>query len=294
MSHGLERSGFNYYVAETGSHLPPGEAARRGYGLFSARYGNIYTARQLVQLVDRAYGDFVPHDRAWHRADGRLVDPFRPRVEPDGFATMDDLERSRTEHLASVRDMLEQLDVFVFTLGLTEAWRSTIDGAVYPLAPGVAGGDFDPARHEFVNFAAADVTADLRSFMRQLSSVNSRARVILTVSPVPLAATHEDRHVLVATTYSKSVLRVAAEECCASHPQCEYFPAYEIVTGSYARGRYFDTDLRSVTPEGVAHVMRVFFSNHAPDAAATARVTELTGEQEAMRAVVCDEEAVAQ
>ena len=29
------------------------------------------------------------------------------------------------------------LDVFVFTLGLTEAWVAKADGAVFPLAPGV-------------------------------------------------------------------------------------------------------------------------------------------------------------
>ena len=36
-----------------------------------------------------------------------------------------------------------------------------------------------------------------------------------------------------------------------------YFPAYEIVAGGFA-GDYFAPDRRSVTEEGVAHVMRVF------------------------------------
>jgi hypothetical protein len=41
-----------------------------------------------------------------------------------------------------------------------------------------------------------------------------------------------------------------------------YFPSFEIITGSYTRGRYFAEDLRSVTEEGVQHVMRLFL-NHA-------------------------------
>lgn len=41
-----------------------------------------------------------------------------------------------------------------------------------------------------------------------------------------------------------------------------YFPSYEIVTGAFTRGRYFAADLRSVTEEGVEHVMRLFL-HHA-------------------------------
>ena len=55
----------------------------------------------------------------------------------------------------------ETLDVFVFTLGPTELWRSREDGAAFPLCPGVLGGDCSPARHEFVNLGVDDVVADI-------------------------------------------------------------------------------------------------------------------------------------
>ena len=42
--------------------------------------------------------------------------------------------------------------------------------------------------------------------------MNPKARLVLTVSPVPLAATASGSHVLPATIYSKSVLRAAAQE----------------------------------------------------------------------------------
>jgi hypothetical protein len=51
--------------------------------------------------------------------------------------------------------MFETLDVLVFTFGLTESWRNRADGAIFPLAPGVAGGEFHGDRYEFVNFSAA-------------------------------------------------------------------------------------------------------------------------------------------
>ena len=94
-----------------------------------------------------------------------------------------------------------------------------------------------------------------------LRDVNPNARVIVTVSPVPLIATAENRHVLVSTTYSKSALRVACEEITRKYEFVEYFPSYEIITGSFNRGSYFADDLRSVTEDGVSHVMRLFLSH---------------------------------
>jgi hypothetical protein len=78
------------------------------------------------------------------------------------------------------------------------------DGAVFPLCPGVLGGTFDKRRHEFVNLDVEDVVADVTAFVSELRAVNPEARVILTVSPVPLIATAEPRHVLVSTIASKS------------------------------------------------------------------------------------------
>ncbi len=156
--------------------------------------------------------------------------------------------------------MFEQLDVFVFTLGLTECWSARDDGAVYPLCPGVAAGRFDADRHVLLNLGARETVEDLDAFLTELRAVNPAARMILTVSPVPLAATAEPRHVWTATSYSKAALRVAAEEI-ARRPGVVYFPSYEIVTSPAARGAYFEPDLRSISEDGVDHVMRVFFEH---------------------------------
>ncbi len=144
---------------------------------------------------------------------------------------------ARDAHLAAVRHLFETLDVFVLTLGLTEGWRYRADGAALPLAPGVAGGSFDPDLYECVNAGAAEVLADLNGFLDRLWSVNPKARVIFTVSPVPMIATYMDRHVMESNSYSKSVLRVAAGEVVARNdPRAVYFPAYDIVTSNVNAG----------------------------------------------------------
>jgi hypothetical protein len=286
----LAAAGCTHQITEP---PPPGmseaQAARSQYGIFSARYGNLYSARQLLQLIDRACGRFVPAAAAWQRSDGRCVDPFRPTIDEAGFADTAALEQSRVLHLQAVRTLFETMDVLVFTLGLTECWRSPVDGAVFPLPPGVAGCRADPAGCEFVNLTLAEVVDDLDTAVRRLRTINPAARVLLTVSPVPLAATYEDRHVLTATTYSKAVLRVAAETLAREHDHVDYFPAYEVITGSFSRGRYFDADLRSVTPEGVDHVMRLFLRHYAqPELAIAGAGNEI----QAVSEIVCDEEGL--
>ncbi len=259
----LHSSGFNYYVVEPGHPLITEDILKQHqYGTFSARYGNIYTARQLRQLIDRAEGRFVPAEGPWIDADGTVRDPFRPAVQPGNFQSVAEMERDRELHLRAVKRMFATLDVFVFTLGLTECWRSRTDGAVFPLCPGVEGGTFDPDRYEFYNQSVTDVVGDMEAVLAYLAAVNPKASVVLTVSPVPLMATAaEGAHVLSATTYSKSVLRVAAQTLCDAHAHVHYFPSYEVITGSYNRGAYYAEDLRNVTEDGVAHVMRLFLKH---------------------------------
>jgi hypothetical protein len=270
----LQQSGFNYYVVERGHPvLPEWVRVEHNYGLFSARYGNIYTARQLLQLFQRAYDKFHPSEDCWVADDGTVLDPFRPTVQPRGFNSVAEMKADRRQHLAAVREMFETLDVFVFTLGLTECWTSAEDGAAFPVCPGVEGGVFDPEKYVFCNQGVGDVVSDMSEFLDGLRSVNPQCRVVLTVSPVPLVATADPgAHVLSATTYSKSVLRVAAEMLRRRHPFVHYFPSYEIITGAYNRGRYFASDLRNATEEGVSHVMRLFLQHAtAPDRTASAR-----------------------
>lgn len=260
----LKKSGFNYFVTETAHPITPLELVEKYcYGTYSARYGNIYTSRQLLQLWKRAFGEFIPVEDIWESDDGNLIDPFRPQIQPDGFPSMPEYEADRQQHYAFVRQLFSELDVFVFTLGLTECWASKEDGAVYPLCPGVAGGIFDSQRYKFLNLSVDEVVTDMLDFIDRLRAVNNKAKIILTVSPVPLMATAVNRHVLVSTTYSKSVLRVAAETISVKRENVAYFPSYEIITGNFSRGRYYAEDLRSVTEEGVNHVMRLFMKHYA-------------------------------
>ncbi len=235
------------------------EAREWGYGVFSCRYGNIYTTRQLLQLFDEAHGNRIPAERVWER-NGRFFDALRPSVDPVGQDSPETVLKLRERHLDAVRRMFADLDLFVFTLGLTEGWELREDGTMFAVAPGTVAGSHDPARYAFRNLRHAEVRADMAAFWQRLKGINPGARMLLTVSPVPLAATATDNHVLVATTYSKSVLRGVAGELSEDFEDIHYFPSYEIVSSHPSRGMFFNPDLRNVNQFGVDYVMGHFFS----------------------------------
>jgi len=263
----MSESGFNHHITEQAHPIiPPKLATKHNYGMFSARYGNIYTAKQLKQLLERAYGAFTPQVKSWKaRTSEGVVDPFRPQIQPGGFVSEAELEADRASHFSSIRRAIEEMDVFVFTLGLTEAWVDTRDDAVFPIAPGIAGGEYDPETVAFKNYNDTEVYEDLIAALSFIREKRPDIKIILTVSPVPLNATYEDRHVLVSTVLSKAILRIAADKCAKHLNNCVYFPSYDIITSPHVRGKYFDVDCREVLPAGVNHVMRLFL-RHFTDA----------------------------
>lgn len=258
MARRLESFGLRHWVVE---QVPAGLTAERArelqYGVFSARYANVYTVRQLRQLVEFAFG-LRSDDSPVLTEDGRFFDGLRPRIQPGGYDTLADLRADRAWHLAQVRRLFTECDVFVFTLGLTEAWVEQGSGIVFPVCPGTAAGSFDAERHGFVNFEYPEILADLAWVREFVAGVNPGMRWIVTVSPVPLVATATQQPVIVASSYSKAVLRAVAGRFADSHDDVEYFPSFEIISSAQSFGQYLEGDLREVSPRGVDHVMRQF------------------------------------
>jgi hypothetical protein len=272
---------------------------RFGYGMYSARYGNIYSVRQMVQLLHEAYGVETPHAPVWQRPDGKYVDAQRPAIEPDGYLTPELVRDARDHHLRTLRRTFESADLLIFTLGLTETWCHDATGTVYPTAPGViATPDLSldepseqPSEISYQNDGHRAIMADLRALNDFGKSRNPQFKLLLTVSPVPLTATASSHHVLPATTYSKSVLRAAAGEFARAHDTVDYFPSFEVITKAATRGRFFEANQRSVTSCGVNAAMNMFFQAHgepvdtpAPQPRSTASLTD-----DGDNAVQCEE-----
>lgn len=255
----LDRRGFQVIDSEPAPRRMPLEIAQKyGYRLFSARYGNIYTVRQLLQLVQNASSRRPDPAEVWEK-DGRYYDALRPSVEPGGLESPEEVQLHRENHLKAVRRALRSCKVFVFTFGLTEAWVNKGNGVVYPTAPGTIAGNYDADVHVFKNFSFQEIYNDFVAFRKLMKRINPDVNFLITVSPVPLTATASDAHVLPATIYSKSVLRAVAGELSQKFEDVDYFPSYEIIATPFLGKIFYDKTLRAVSPEGVETVMRIFF-----------------------------------
>ena len=266
ISRHLKNNGYNVLDVEPPpKNLPEKLHQKFGYSMYSARYGNIYTVRQLLQLAQEASGEWTPQNYIWKKNE-KFYDAMRPAVEPEGLDSAEEVVEHRQFHISRVKKLFQKLDVFIFTLGLTEMWIHKESGTVYPTAPGTLAGHFDDSTYEFRNADFLSIKNDFKLFKKSLNKIRKGRsyNLILTVSPVPLTATASGEHVLSSTAYSKSTLRSVAGYLTKDKPYNDYFPSYEIVNNPRLHSTAFSDNLRSVRDETVEMVMRNFFLEHPP------------------------------
>ena len=92
-------------------------------------------------------------------------------------------------------------------------------------------------------------------------NLGTEVKIIVTVSPVRLLATFTRRDVITANTYSKSVLRVAADMLSDRFDWVDYFPSYEMVVNSPSSFA-MERDRRHVRMEMVDAVTTAFLENY--------------------------------
>ncbi|MFZ1569518.1 MAG: GSCFA domain-containing protein [Thiolinea sp.] len=259
----LKVRGYNWHDSEPAPlliRLNKEKSDLFNYGIFTFRTGNIYTVALLKQWIDWSLGKTPTPEEIWQSPEQRYYDLFRPNIEPNGFKSATEALKSRQSTLKAIKRSLQKTDLFVFTLGLTEAWVNSQAQYVYPMCPGTLAGEFDASQHQFKNFSFLEIYTTLTEVLDTLKSINPQMRFLLTVSPVPLTATASGEHVVTATTHSKSVLRAVAGELTATRPDTDYFPSYEIISAFPFKGVFYAENMRNVLPQGVSFVMNSFFN----------------------------------
>jgi len=240
----LVRHGYNFCQFEDGPMAYMG----------SVRAGPIFNTGLLRQLVEWAFDGFDPDERYWPREQW-LFDPYRKGIcWPDEASA----EAERAAHFDAVRRMLRDSEVLIVTLGLSEVWRNRRDGCAFYLMPPPEV--FDERRHEHALLSVDENVENLERFYAKVRAANPDLRLVLTLSPVPLLATYQDRHAVVADTVSKALLRVAIDEFSRAHPEVVYFPSYEIATRT--PDWPYVADNRHIRPPIVDRIMATFIRHY--------------------------------
>lgn len=198
----------------------------------------IVNSAALLQQFEWAYNDTKPQGEIWHHKDGSTAE------------VTDDI-RDLT------RGIFSQTDIFILTLGLSEVWYDKCNGEVF--WRGIPKKLFDSEKHGFRLLSTTENRENLRCVYDIIRAHRPNSKIILTLSPVPLAATFRPISCITANAVSKASLRVAIDELMReleNDPDLYYFPSYELVT-AYLENP-MEPDMRHPKPEIVAFIMQTF------------------------------------
>ena len=161
-------------------------------------------------------------------------------------------------------DAVAESAVVIVTLGLIEAWwdeaeqlylNDTVPRSVVERHPG----------RFFFEQLSLDKTVDaVMRLVAALHALNPAQKMLLTVSPVPFQRSFSGADAMVANSYSKAALRVAAELATRSFDHVDYFPSYETVTLS-DRALSWEDDLVHVRSEMIELNVERMIAAYMPD-----------------------------
>lgn len=162
-----------------------------------------------------------------------------------------------------VRSTLEQTDVLILTLGLSEVWYDNISGE--PLWRALTEDTFDPNRHVFRVETVNKTMEWLESIERIRQLYLPNLKIVFTLSPIPLKTTFRPVSAVTANSVSKAILRAALDEWLLKHQEkvnqsLFYFPSYEIVKEYFIDPfRQDNRHLSAIVPGTIiAHFARYF------------------------------------
>ena len=153
--------------------------------------------------------------------------------------------------------IFDETEVFILTFGLSEVWYDEPTGNVFWRT--IPKDVYDPKRHKFRLSTVEENRENIRAIYDLIRKYRPDAKIIITLSPVPLIATFRDVSCISANSVSKATLRVAVDEVMRDvkdEGHLFYWPSYELVTDVF-RSPY-RADRRHVRPVVLNYIMRLF------------------------------------
>lgn len=214
-----------------------------------------FTPHSMEVELKRAFAD-GPIDEGFIEINPPSV--WNPQLHRGRQASYE-LQCQAAEAVRSTVRTIADADVTFITLGLTETWWDTETETPLNDAPVDWRYAKRTGRFEFRNSSYEDCKASVERLIDTIMS-NSNVKdpkIVLTVSPVPLLRTFTDQDIILANSYSKSVLRGVADAMTRKYDYVDYFPSYEMVLYS-PRDLAWRHDQRHVQKEIVWSITRRF------------------------------------
>ncbi|MBL0406319.1 GSCFA domain-containing protein [Microvirga aerilata] len=226
----------------------------RGFG---ARNGalNAYTPGSIMDLIRFAKRSEAETVALQDVGDGQWADMLMSGLR---LLNDDEAASARKQLLQTYRNLPDARTVII-TLGYTESWREKATGMFINRPP--AGNmrlNRRAGHYEFLNMSAEQILGAVHTSVQEIyQQTEGRAKLILTVSPVPLASTFTGQDVITANDFSKGVLLAAAREVSSAYDFVDYFPSYQYVIHSHPEAAW-DNDGVHVKYSLVNRIMQRF------------------------------------
>lgn len=160
----------------------------------------------------------------------------------------------------ATKAIFNRTDVYILTLGLSEAWYLKRNGSCCWRA--IPESMYHPDLYGFKVLSVKENVSNLMRIVHLISHFRPEAQMILTLSPVPLMATFRPMSCIVANAASKATLRAAIDEVMREElPKVHYFPSYEIVQQLYGPAAYTEGN-RHVTDAVIRRIMDAFVAHY--------------------------------
>ncbi len=190
------------------------------------------------------------------------IHPYKHHIDVPAFETAEMCTNWSDEIDDQAKRALLGSDVIVVTLGLIEVWYHQASQTYFKgLPPREA---FDQLQPEFRRLTVTEMVTHLRE-TRALINKHLDARIILTVSPIPLLQTFMPYDVQIANNESKSRIRAAVSEFIDEFDDVEYFPSYEMVVGAECKDDYMKKDGRHLHSYALRFVLQNFIETFCTD-----------------------------
>ena len=220
----------------------------------SAEWGRVDTTKNLLQIFQYSFTEFLPEVRFCHTAKG-YFDPYR---EGQYYASEEAAEKGLLEHYEESRGAFTSCKVLIMTPGQNEAWITKSDALAWYHKPPLEAFKFYGEDQFCVKqYTLAENIENLNGALQLLWANNPEAQVIFTVSPVPSWATFYDTNVAVRSLENKAILLLAVKEVIRQNPgRTYYFPSFEMAMLSHNWNLQLDN--RHVRPKVVEGIMACF------------------------------------
>lgn len=224
---------------------------------------NTFTVKQqleqLLGLWEQEPDDFwtlnrISPDRPVPWTPPIYQDPYRRLVQA---ITPEILQAVLRSINAEMRVGFDAATAFIFTFGMTEVFINKQSGKVAAQKPlyGGAGGEKETTLH--ISSFEENLT-NVRAIVDLIQERKPAAKIIVSVSPVPLARTFQDQDVVTVSMEGKSILRAALGQICRERNNVFYLPSYEFVTSLGYNDGYRE-DMRHVQKSVIAQIVDAFF-----------------------------------